>query len=494
MNKRVGLLVILVFLVATFSFMISAELPNLINGNSNRPSLDSADISNKTFNVNITNNQITNNINNFDQSLNTTNSVQFNNLTLTGNISLEFGDLVSEQNPDLVNSFRIKVTNDFDIVLGGMTDYFSVWNSVDDTAVFFVDNDGNTDLLGDLNIGDDIFMSEDGLIGISASTERILFDGTGGFINLLGAKVGIGTSIPQKDLHIESGVPTLRLSDSNAGTDRAVATLIELYRGNNANRVGFLGMESSSNDILKFATDYVAGEIAFSTGSSSEAMRIDSSGSVGIGTSTPTAKLHINDITQIGLIVQGYNTFRSLTGTPSGEIKIGNHSSYYGTMSFDGNGHFDIINYADTVNSYINFIMRASGTPINVMSVRGTGRVGINTTNPSSSLDIVGDFEVSENAIFNRNVGIGVAVPNHELDMVGDFAVGGTDFYVDDFLGRVGIGTNNPQNELNIIGTGNFTGNLIIGSLASPQNLTMYSPNGSSFSCGVLNDGSWACS
>ena len=79
-----------------------------------------------------------------------------NNLTADGNFSLEFGDLISEQNPDAVDAIRIKGTGDIDVVLGGMTDYFSVWNSVDDTAVFFVDNDGNTDVLGDLTVSDRI--------------------------------------------------------------------------------------------------------------------------------------------------------------------------------------------------------------------------------------------------------------------------------------------------------------------------------------------------
>ncbi|KKK90368.1 hypothetical protein LCGC14_2723670, partial [marine sediment metagenome] len=92
MNSRyfLFLFVFIIFIVSTT--LVSAEAPNLINGNSDRPSLDSADISNKTFNVNITqnitNNNIITNINQFDQSLNTTDSVQFNNLTLTGNLTL----------------------------------------------------------------------------------------------------------------------------------------------------------------------------------------------------------------------------------------------------------------------------------------------------------------------------------------------------------------------------------------------------------------------
>ncbi len=125
------------------------------------------------------------------------------NLTVGDDISLEFGDLVSEQNPDAVDAIRIKASgSDVDVVLGGVTDLFSVWNAADTTPVFFVNNIGNTDILGDLTIGDDIFMSEDGIIGISASSERILFDGTGGYINLLGANVGIGTTSPQNLLNV----------------------------------------------------------------------------------------------------------------------------------------------------------------------------------------------------------------------------------------------------------------------------------------------------
>ena len=108
--------------------------------------------------------------------------------------------------------------------------------------------------------------------------------GVGLFVQGSNGNVGRGTSSPQRDLHIESGVPTIRMSDNNAGTDQAVATLIEFYRGNNANRVGFLGMESSSNNNLRIATDYAAGQIQLGTGNSVTALTIDNSQRVGIGT------------------------------------------------------------------------------------------------------------------------------------------------------------------------------------------------------------------
>ncbi len=75
------------------------------------------------------------------------------NLEVDGNISLEFGDLVSEQNPDGADAIRIKGTDYVDVVIGGMTGLFAVWNVADNTPVFFVNERGDTDIAGDLTFG-----------------------------------------------------------------------------------------------------------------------------------------------------------------------------------------------------------------------------------------------------------------------------------------------------------------------------------------------------
>lgn len=119
-TSKVFLFFIFIFIVS--AFLVSADAPNLINGNQNRPSLDSADISNKTFNVNITQN-ITN-INQFDQSLNTTDSVQFDNLTLTGNITL--GQKITFAFGEMIDNIRdgwIRVTGSLNV-----TDQLNVMN------------------------------------------------------------------------------------------------------------------------------------------------------------------------------------------------------------------------------------------------------------------------------------------------------------------------------------------------------------------------------
>ncbi len=66
-------------------------------------------------------------------------------------VSLEFGDLVSEHNPDGFDEIRLKGTaDDVGVVLpyGG---YFNLWD-VDDNDVFNVDDDGNTVISGYLDM------------------------------------------------------------------------------------------------------------------------------------------------------------------------------------------------------------------------------------------------------------------------------------------------------------------------------------------------------
>jgi hypothetical protein len=67
-------------------------------------------------------------------------------------------------------------------------------------------------------------------------------------------------------------------------------------------------------DLSSYLWNYEAGPIRFGT-SASQRMIIDSDGHVGIGTSVPTANLHVEGGTKIGSSGVTFNELREITGT-----------------------------------------------------------------------------------------------------------------------------------------------------------------------------------
>ncbi|OAZ05179.1 beta strand repeat-containing protein [Flavobacterium succinicans] len=192
-------------------------------------------------------------------------------------------------------------------------------------------------------------------------------------LNGRGGNVGISKASPTAQFQLGNIGSVTANRNYNGATDEGfsfqhyINTSSE--NGNNFSRVGDIVVASPTSasagaGVLRFLTS----TNAEAGGTITEKMRVHSNGFVGIGTSTPVSKLHVNsETTEVARLVT------SLTGTNYAGIGIGNGAGVWGKIA-SGEGKFQIRNFStDAV------IMNAE---------LGTGNVGIGTTTPASRLDV----------------------------------------------------------------------------------------------------------
>jgi hypothetical protein len=169
--------------------------------------------------------------------------------------------------------------------------------------------------------------------------------------------VGIGTSSPSQLLEIRGAAARIRITDA----DTAGTTGIEFVDSG-----GVVDAEIEVGN----STQYFAVKTA-----AQERMRIDASGNVGIGTSSPQTNLHVDAGTKNytgttpGLGSYAMSIESGSTGTCG--IGIGSHNNIPSIQGFGG------------------------GTGYNLALCPSNGSVAIGHTSPSQALDVVGNIEVS---------------------------------------------------------------------------------------------------
>jgi len=137
---------------------------------------------------------------------------------------------------------------------------------------------------------------------------------------------------------------------------------------------------------------------------------------VGIGTSTPAAKLHI---VNNGSVITELGNSASLNTNINTELFLKTGSYYTGIIGTYGTG----IN-----TSRLGFSTYASSNPDNLserLSILDNGNVGINTTSPAYRLDINGAIHGSSSLLIDGNLGIGTLAPTAKLEVIGNLKVDG---------------------------------------------------------------------
>jgi hypothetical protein len=140
--------------------------------------------------------------------------------------------------------------------------------------------------------GDLIFRTNDGSDGASP-TERMRIDSQG--------DVGIGRTDPITKLHLMHNTSgedvVLRIQNANASSG-AEATLNLTASGNNFSIINYPDADTGNANRTTFKSTAGSSFFTFET-AGSEVMRIDSSGNVGIGETSPDTDLHIKSATPI---------------------------------------------------------------------------------------------------------------------------------------------------------------------------------------------------
>jgi len=296
-------------------------------------------------------------------------------------------------------------------------------------------------------------------------------------------RVGIGTTTPTQALTIQGG---LNIDNGNLNTGTTTNALLFGAAGSGE---GISSTRSGSNNNvgLNFFTNHI------------QRLVITNAGNVGVGTTNPTTTLHVqNPLLGTATVNTDAQVLRlSRLGTPN--VKYDNIAQF-------NLGSFSTATAADSRLDLVmnNVTNTLSTTP--VMTWHANGRVGINATAPSSTLDVasssvdVARFTTSQTLLNYAGIGIGNAsgswakiAAGNDRFQIRNFSTDAVFLNVHLGNGNVGVGTINPTSKLEVNGSATNTTAFSAGAGTaidySNSNLAYTTANAGSFTLSNIKDG-----
>ena len=264
----------------------------------------------------------------------------------------------------------------------------------------------------------------------TATTQSMIIDGDG--------NVGIGTTSPGTKLHIaETGTisPALFIDTARYGAS--------IIGDGTSNSQYLLNLQSN--------------------GGSTDVMRVQSSGNVGIGTTSPSQKLDVNGAVNIDgtLFVNTTNNHIRLVDTDN-----------TGNFSVGVNTNFQIRD----INANTTPLTIRAGTPGNTIVTTSSGRVGIGLNSPGVTLHVDGFARLNGGLQMNATNATIYQILDSDLR----FGTNNTERMRIDNTGYVGIGTTSPSEKLHVVGDQLIFGDLLLeGSANSFRTVSMNTVDGS---------------
>ena len=301
---------------------------------------------------------------------------------------------------------------------------------------------------------------------LNNNNTNVSVDTTTLYVDTANNRVGIGTPIPSQLLHVNS-----------SSTDGTQVVIQNTDTGGAAWRIISTASGSTGG----------AGNLGFYDGSNYRLYLNSTTGYVGVGTTSPSGQFHVagNSLntyfTSNAAATTGYSRVFINNDADTGPAIISYGSAFAGTSTYGGLAYANL----STITGYGNrgLVISTNGDIPLVLGtsdeerirITATGNVGINTTTPGQTLEVVGTINATQLCIGTdcrsswptggldgtssgwRNSTTTVFLNSNATNISAGYLSSTPIFYVDNANGRVGINTSSPSAPLHIIGQGYST-------------------------------------